>query len=474
MKKSRFLCLLPLIFSFALTSCDLMSMMTPSAKKRSSREDNESSETVIESERSNKPFSSSRHSHYVSDNSSWYIDTNFHWQECDLGDGGIVNRGIHNWIEVERVEPTCTEAGFSRRRCSVCGYDKVEQLPALGHEWQQIPVEEDYEYIAPTIDSEGRMTERCLRCQQTQIVAIPKITKTFRVGSVYAENDYNTGVVDVLFYGYQQGYSFDDFKIAIGLKDSSGNFVLGSANPQDEEYCYAPISYVLDDGMFYTVIHLTDLAKKSILSIGTYQFYAGPKGCYGPAVVDSKSGEYRYDDYFSYGFDINYEIGSVLELHCEPITRHFRLSDAKIEYLNNGNEAWLKIFCVSDKTQTTESRLQTFLNSLSPYVDFMEIGGAWNQTILNSDDYYYEVKTENYQLNVYFCVNISFMLSKSVNKYITHINFVNSDITDCKMDESFTHTYTIPNSNKKFELISMPGATSQNEFWGCLGINIIE
>ena len=40
----------------------------------------------------------------------------------------------HVWKEVGRVDPTCTSGGYVTYFCS-CGARKVENLPALGHDW---------------------------------------------------------------------------------------------------------------------------------------------------------------------------------------------------------------------------------------------------------------------------------------------------------------------------------------------------
>ena len=42
----------------------------------------------------------------------------------------------HVWKEVSRVDPTCTSGGYVTYVCS-CGARKVENLPALGHEWAE-------------------------------------------------------------------------------------------------------------------------------------------------------------------------------------------------------------------------------------------------------------------------------------------------------------------------------------------------
>ena len=476
MKRSGFLIKLFVTLSaLVLTSCDLSNIVPNVPRRRSSKEEDDISEIATSEDKSSAKGSkstSSKHTHYAADNAVWYFDDNYHWHKCAEDDGYTVERGTHEFVQIVTVEPTCTEDGHCRFKCAVCGFEKEQQVAAFGHDWQQVPIGQDINYLAPTTESDGRMTEKCSICGAEQMVSIPKLVPSFKVGTVDIENDNSTGKVDIIFYGTQENYSFNDFKIAFGLKDRYGNFVVGSLEPQDSDYSYAPIMSDDATGLFYTVIHLSEIAATGVLNTGAYEFYAGPKGCYGPAYIDSLSGSVRNDDYFTYNFTSNYDYQNnkmALVLNCEKITKHFHLTDAVIETKNNDNEVWLKIFGLSYRDQTSVSRLQSFLNTLNPHVDFQIIGNNWAITKLSSDNFYYEVKQENGQFMVYFNINISFMLNTNA-KYITHINFLEDVQTDCKMEEDFAHSFVIANGNKVIEVISHPDCTDQANFWGCLGI----
>ena len=43
----------------------------------------------------------------------------------------------HNYVEVEdtRVNPTCTNNGSAKYKCTICGEVIEKELPALGHDW---------------------------------------------------------------------------------------------------------------------------------------------------------------------------------------------------------------------------------------------------------------------------------------------------------------------------------------------------
>ena len=43
----------------------------------------------------------------------------------------------HNYAEIEdtRVNPTCTNNGSAKYKCTICGEVIEKELPALGHDW---------------------------------------------------------------------------------------------------------------------------------------------------------------------------------------------------------------------------------------------------------------------------------------------------------------------------------------------------
>ena len=76
----------------------------------------------------------------------------------------------HNWVEVNRTEPTCTAPGSVSYKCSDegCLATKQETLPALGHKWQKGTV-----VTAPSGITDGILRYTCSRCQATKDEKIP-------------------------------------------------------------------------------------------------------------------------------------------------------------------------------------------------------------------------------------------------------------------------------------------------------------
>ena len=47
----------------------------------------------------------------------------------------------HQWVDIERVEPTCDKCGRARQRCEICGEERTYDINCLGHvfppKWEQ-------------------------------------------------------------------------------------------------------------------------------------------------------------------------------------------------------------------------------------------------------------------------------------------------------------------------------------------------
>lgn len=60
---------------------------------------------------------------------------------CTCGDSYTeeIPLAAHSFAEVERIEPTCEKEGQLRLRCSVCGAESEETIPAAGHQEKRLP-----------------------------------------------------------------------------------------------------------------------------------------------------------------------------------------------------------------------------------------------------------------------------------------------------------------------------------------------
>lgn len=75
----------------------------------------------------------------------------------------------HNWVELEKVEPTCTALGYTRRMCVECGkVEKIDYVDSLGHAWQSVVIRD------ATCETPGKTLEICQRCGTVKEVDTPK------------------------------------------------------------------------------------------------------------------------------------------------------------------------------------------------------------------------------------------------------------------------------------------------------------
>ncbi len=102
-----------------------------------------------------------------------YVD---HWLKVNPeGNRGLSFHAIdgeeHDFGPWETVsEATCTEEGARKHACAVCGAERTESLPALGHAWGEGVVTAE-----PTANAEGERTFTCGRCGVTRMESIARL-----------------------------------------------------------------------------------------------------------------------------------------------------------------------------------------------------------------------------------------------------------------------------------------------------------
>lgn len=102
-----------------------------------------------------------------------YVD---HWLKVNPeGNRGLsfhaIDGEVHDFGPWETVsEATCTEEGARKHACTVCGAERTEALPALGHAWGEGVVTAE-----PTANTEGERMFTCGRCGVTRTESISKL-----------------------------------------------------------------------------------------------------------------------------------------------------------------------------------------------------------------------------------------------------------------------------------------------------------
>lgn len=77
----------------------------------------------------------------------------------------------HEYTVVESKEASCTESGYEKFHCVLCGSDKMKATKKLGHSM------EDVRRVEPTDDKDGEYVQRCTRCGYEKIEVLPMLNK---------------------------------------------------------------------------------------------------------------------------------------------------------------------------------------------------------------------------------------------------------------------------------------------------------
>lgn len=90
---------------------------------------------------------------------------------CDASEFVVLKApGQHEWEVTGVIEPTCTVAGQTNYKCSVCGMTKQgERVEALGHDFYST------NKVSPTCTREGSETFACDRCSASKTDTLPKL-----------------------------------------------------------------------------------------------------------------------------------------------------------------------------------------------------------------------------------------------------------------------------------------------------------
>ena len=85
----------------------------------------------------------------------------------------------HEYKMVESKEASCTESGYEKYHCELCGSDKTNAIKELGHSMV------DVRRVEPTDDKDGEYVQRCTRCgyEKTKVLPMPKKSTDRKTGS---------------------------------------------------------------------------------------------------------------------------------------------------------------------------------------------------------------------------------------------------------------------------------------------------
>jgi len=105
---------------------------------------------------------------------------------CDATDTVIIPATGHGWGVGVVTLPTCTEQGYTTYTCANCSDTRVEDFEAaLGHDFSVLVDHKD-----ATPDEDGYDIWKCIRCDETKTVVIPKTGGVTLVSAVTTSKDF--------------------------------------------------------------------------------------------------------------------------------------------------------------------------------------------------------------------------------------------------------------------------------------------
>lgn len=72
---------------------------------------------------------------------------------------------------IETKEASCTEEGYKKYHCDLCGRDMTETIKRLGHDMREVS------RIKPTSESDGEFVTRCSRCGYEETEVLKKLNE---------------------------------------------------------------------------------------------------------------------------------------------------------------------------------------------------------------------------------------------------------------------------------------------------------
>jgi len=92
---------------------------------------------------------------------------------CDCGETKLetIDPLAHSFGAGKLVAPTCTEGGYTLRKCAICGFEeKQDEQEALGHDYKET------ETVAVDCENDGYVESQCTRCEDIKRENVVKAT----------------------------------------------------------------------------------------------------------------------------------------------------------------------------------------------------------------------------------------------------------------------------------------------------------
>lgn len=342
-------------------------------------------------------------------------------------------------------------------------------IPATTEEQPQPSSEEPQPSSEQQSSSEQQQSS-----SEQQTTSEAPVAKAVAVSSVDLALKENKAYLQIK--GTAEGYTSAEFLWALALMTTDNNgtasedFILGGATFADADYNLP--ATLNNDGSFVFEYNLSDIAA---MKPGLFTILAAVKGLEGNLDVGAVNDGVRVKDSVN-RYYIRGDVGNKNTIAVDELPP-IEFTEASIVVDENG-VPWAK---VGGETSCTQAELDAF----DSYIGLQNTSN-WQSTRRTKADGQYYYKVEGTKAYVYFDVsffegsvynagNQSQAASFGGRGYNTHLNVKANQQADLKMDVAIDEHYVVTNAAGKLidiNVIAVPGATEQAQFWGNLGFSV--
>lgn len=117
----------------------------------------------------------------MTENGVAYVWLRDETEDVDNDGDGSCTDGVHNFVLVNSIDPSCLTLGYDRYVCGDCGkVEKRDYTAALGHAWQSIVIRD------ADCETDGKILKICSRCGQTEVEYTAKGEHQYATSTVKA------------------------------------------------------------------------------------------------------------------------------------------------------------------------------------------------------------------------------------------------------------------------------------------------
>ena len=266
----------------------------------------------------------------------------------------------------------------------------------------------------------------------------------------------------IVVRGSQNNYTEEDFKWAWGLKEQSGDFIDGKANPSDEDFKKLEFNTNKEFTVKYCLTDIENMKSGTL-----YRIYGGTKESYGD--IEFASNNFGAKDATRNYYLRSDENNSLVFDSIQPITftkaSVVNIDEADLPEGVTQAGAYVKFGGVNSKNLTIED-LNSYHTAGNIAGNFQRvIGGGWQLHEHVDTERFYKIE-DNY---IYFYCYVGFIAAEE--GWMVHFDMVggnsNSNLTfGATLDGSTSYEI----GEEVYKVYADSNKSGEENYWGCLGV----